>query len=109
MAYGDKKLEGGHSSAHPISDSLPILVSTSTDGKGSNRIREELISVACWKLDDVRFAFDSSFVLPAAKPEFAELALLRVAFPVSPLSLFGHADPVGDDVYKGDRNAGCAT
>ena len=100
MAYGEKKLEGGHASAHPVAGSIPIHVAPSTSGKEINRLREELISTACWKLDDCRFAFDSSFVLPTSKPEFAELAVLRTVFPGSPLSLFGHADPVGDDTYN---------
>ena len=86
---------------------LPVFVSPSTQGKGKNTIRMELIAVACWKLDDVRFAFASSFPLPAVKHEFAGLSQLIKKHPKSPLSVFGHADPVGDDNFNkalsGDR------
>jgi len=55
---------------------------------------------ACWKLDDGRFDFDSCFVRPEAKAELAELAALRAAHPGCPMSLFGHADPTGDETYN---------
>src|SRR5687768_6497074 len=73
MAYGEKKLEGGYAASHKQEDPFPILVAPSL-GKEKNTIRQELITIACWKIDDVRFYFDSSFVLPAAKPEFEEFA-----------------------------------
>ncbi|HVY61675.1 MAG TPA: OmpA family protein, partial [Planctomycetota bacterium] len=56
--------------------------------------------VACWRLNDARFEFDSSFVKPAAKREVALLAALCRDHPGSPASVFGHADPVGDDAYN---------
>jgi len=99
MAYSDKKLEGGYAGSHKIQDQFPILAAPS-HGKEKNTIREELITVACWKIDDVRFHFDSSFVMPGSKPEFAEFAAVRASVPGAPLSLFGHADPVGDDTYN---------
>jgi len=77
---------------------FPLLVAPTTDGRGKNTIRMELIPVACWKLNDVRFEFGSSFLLPESRGEFLELAQLRKEHPGSPLSVFGHADPVGDDV-----------
>ena len=99
MPYSDKKLDGGYAASHKNQDPFPILAAPS-HGKEKNTIREELITVACWKLDDVRFHFDSSFVLPASKVEFAEFAAVRASVPGAPLSLFGHADPVGDDAYN---------
>jgi hypothetical protein len=91
---------GGLSASHPELETLPILVSPSTEGKGRNTIRMELIPIACWKLDDVRFAFGSSFVLPSVKKEFADLDALRKKHPNSPLSVFGHADPTGDEAFN---------
>lgn len=99
MTFGNKPLEGGHAASHSEHDVLPILAAPATKGE-LNRIRMELIPVACWKLEDLRFDFDSSFVVPAAKPEFAELRELRKARPGAPLSLFGHADPTGDETYN---------
>ncbi len=60
----------------------------------------ELIPVACWKLNDVRFLFGSSFLLPQTRGEFIELLQLRKAHPGAPLSVFGHADPVSDDTFN---------
>jgi len=99
LGYGDKKTDGGHTASMPGASVLPVHVAPST-GKEKNTIREELIPVGCWKLEDLRFAFDSSMVLPEAQPEFQELATLKSALPGSPLTMFGHADPVGDEVYN---------
>src|SRR5574337_1959703 len=65
-----------------------------------NTIREGLVPVARWQVEDLRFDFDSSFVLPDARDEFALLAALRHDFPECRMALFGHADPVGDDEYN---------
>ena len=71
-----------------------------TAGKGKNAIRMELVPVGCWKLEDVRFAIASSFLLPETRKEFAELESLLKKHPKAPLTVFGHADPVGDDVFN---------
>ena len=99
MAYGEKRLGGGHAASHPELEAFPILVATAT-GSEKNVIREELSTVACWRLDDLRFDFNSAFVSPEAKPEFTELRVLRDAHAGAPLSVFGHADPVGDEEYN---------
>ena len=65
-----------------------------------NVIRDLLIPVACWRMDDVRFEFASSFIMPDAADEFAMLQVLRKAHTGAPLSLFGHADPVGEDEFN---------
>lgn len=91
---------GGLSASHPQVPNLPVLVAPSTAGKGKNTLRMELIPVACWKLKNARFAFASSFILPDTRPEFTELVKLRQAHPGAPLSIFGHADPVGDDAFN---------
>jgi hypothetical protein len=44
-------------------------------------------------MDDIRFEFASSFILPDAADEFTMLSVLMQAHAGSPLSLFGHADP----------------
>ena len=90
---------GGQSATHPRSELFTIAAAPAT-GKEKNTIRMELIPVACWKLNDVRFAFGSSFVLPATKSEFVELASLRKQHPRAPMSVFGHADPAGDDTFN---------
>ncbi len=99
MAYGDKRLGGGYAAGHQVGEAFPILAATAT-GNEKNVIREELTTVACWRLDDLRFAFNSAFVAPEAKPEFTELRAVRDAHAGAPLSVFGHADPVGDEEYN---------
>ena len=91
---------GGVSGRHPPTEPFPILVSPATGGRGHNTIREELVVVACWKLNDVRFLFGSSFILPQTRGEFFELLQLRREHPGSPFSVFGHADPVSNDVFN---------
>jgi hypothetical protein len=99
LPFGDKKLDGGHAASHADEDLFPVLAAPGT-GKEKNTIRMELVAVACWRLDDVRFDFDSSFVVPQSKAEFAELAGLHASHAGCPYSIFGHADPVGDDNYN---------
>ena len=89
---------GKHGSHPPVSD-LPVHAAPRT-GKETTTIRLELVSVACWKLNNVRFAFGSSFVVPETRQEFVHLADLRKQFPGAPLSVFGHADPTGDDAFN---------
>ncbi len=96
-------------------------------GPRLNTIRGLPRPILCWKVEDVRFAFDSSFVTcnpdnspdpltnpddptsdPLAKPftralgdirdELKLLASQIKQHPGCPLSVFGHADPVGPAV-----------
>jgi hypothetical protein len=106
--------DGGVAGTHPTAADASVRVGPSTAIE-QNLVTAGLIPVACWRVDDVRFDFDSSFVLPEMAEEIAALAKLREAhkkrvvprtniklpefiFPV--LSIFGHADPVGEDEYN---------
>ena len=77
----------------------PVLIPPAV---GSQRatLRERLVPVSAWQVEDVHFEFDSSFVVPEAAEAFALLAAVRHDHPRSPISLFGHADPVGNDEYN---------
>ena len=90
---------GGMAATHPPHLALPVLVGPATDAK-FNTIRDGILPIACWRMNDVRFEFDSSFVKPEAKEEFAHFAKLKETFKDSPVSIFGHADPVSDDNYN---------
>jgi outer membrane protein OmpA-like peptidoglycan-associated protein len=68
-----------------------------TTGDGYNTLRDPLVPVACWRMDDINFAFGTSFITAGAKAGFAHLALIRRDHEGSLLSLFGHADPSGQD------------
>lgn len=101
---------GGVSSEHDSSEPFEFLVGPTTSDQ-FNTARLRLIPVACWRVDDIRFAFDSSFVAadssrePAYIPgdiraELQHLVTLLKDHPGCPLSVFGHADPVGNDDYN---------
>src|SRR5258706_12781115 len=100
--------DGGIAAKHPITPDITAIVGPAT-GSEHNTIRVGIIPVACWRLEDVRFAFDSSFVVPGIAAELKNLALLVRDHPPAsksngkpgfPLSVFGHADPVGNDDYN---------
>lgn len=95
--------EGGVAGVHSKKEGLTALIAPSS-GSGSNKIRMPLLPKACWKIEDFRFRFDSSFLLPEVA---AEIPLLKDLIEehteqgIKPaLSIFGHADPVGDEEYN---------
>ena len=92
---GPGGMAGNH--ADPDSSSRPVAPATAGE---LNTFRPGLFPIACWRLDDVRFDFDSSFVRPEATLEIKLLAALIRQHPGAPLSVFGHADPVGNDDYN---------
>jgi len=104
--------EGGTSAAHPPIPPLRVVVGPAT-GAESNLLRFAIVAIACWRIGDVRFHFDSSFVVPEARTEFQTLSRLiedRTEKPginppggkpkAPPLSIYGHADPTGNDEYN---------
>lgn len=105
---------GGATGTVPITAEAQVLVGPSTSTE-KNLVTAGLIPVGCWRVDDIRFDFDSSFLLPDLAPEIQAFASLRDEHkkPVSPrttpdmpkfifppLTIFGHADPVGNDDYN---------
>jgi hypothetical protein len=93
---GRRTLEGGVAGPHEVPQLHPVRVGPATADE-FNTVTAGIIPVACFRFEDIRFAFGSSFVTPATRDELAELAELIKAHPGSPLSVFGHADPVGQD------------
>jgi len=100
--------EGGVSGKHSSVPPFEFRVGAATSDQ-FNTARFRLIPIACWRVDDIRFAFDSSFVSAdlssdAApddiRAELRHLLVLLKAHPGCPLSVFGHADPVGSDDYN---------
>lgn len=69
-------------------------------GTESSRVQVPLRAVGCCLLPDRHFDFDSSFLRPDVAESLGRLASKRKANPGSPISLFGHADPVGQDEYN---------
>ena len=102
--------EGGMAATHPVAHTLPVLAGPST-GAERNTATVGLIPIACWRVNDIRFEFDSSFVKPEIATELQHLAELRQKHTIGgtggtgvtlypPLSIFGHADPIGTDTYN---------
>jgi len=103
--------DGGIGASHVPTSPLRVTAGPAT-GSESNLIRSALIPLACWRLGDIRFAFDSSFIIPEARSEFQVLAQLiaehgeKTPFKPGetlrppPLSIFGHTDPTGNDDYN---------
>jgi hypothetical protein len=107
---GNSISSGGMTGDHPVFVILPFKVASSTESQ-FNTVRLPLVSIACWNVEDVRFAFDSSFVDADCAPqkknspedirrELKALKKLVTKYPGCPLTLFGHADPVGNDAYN---------
>jgi hypothetical protein len=88
---------------HGAQNALPVLVSAEKP-EDKNTLRAAIIPFACWRVDDVRFAFDSSIVGPDVGPEMDQLGKLidqNKKEDKKPLaSIFGHADPTGSDDYN---------
>jgi len=81
---------------------LPVIVApTASDrAKAFNTVRKDTVVVACANLYPSNFAFDSSVVAPAAREGFRKLGGIIRRHPGCPMSLFGHADPSGSDIYN---------
>jgi outer membrane protein OmpA-like peptidoglycan-associated protein len=87
---------GGKAGQFPDPDTYAPLIGTTT-GNEFNTIRAAIIPFACWRADDMRFAFDQSVPDPGLAVEMENLADLMAAHPGCVLGVFGHADPVGSD------------
>ena len=86
-------------SAHPEKKQRVAFVAP-THAKEHNVIQFKASPVACALLPDAHFEFDSSFVKPQVWIGLKRLEQLRRQYPGSPLTVYGHADPVGDDSYN---------
>ncbi len=94
--------QGGFGIGYPPDPWAQNVHAATTTSKEKNTIRLGIKPVACWRLNNCRFQFGCSFVMPEAKAEFGSLQTLRSQFEGAPLSVFGHADPVGDDAFNKD-------
>lgn len=94
--------EAGRAGAHPPTPRFRVFAAPASPGSPVrfNAIEPGLFTIACWRMEDARFDFDSSFVRPEAKKELRLLAVVARQETGSPLSVFGHADPTGKDDYN---------
>src|SRR5579859_5067245 len=102
--------DGGVHGLHPSADSPTFFVAPTT-AEEFNNTRLPLIPIACWRVRRNPLPFDPSFLAadPSAasagapndiRSELLNLISLVQAHPGCPLSVFGHADPVGTDDYN---------
>ena len=90
-----RSTSGGAAGHHSPADPFEFLVAPTTADE-FNTAHLRLIPIACFRVDDVRFKFDSSFVLPEIQTEMKSFANLRkndTRLDGAPISIFGHADP----------------
>lgn len=87
----------------------PAFVAPTISGKEHNTIKTNVIPFAGWPAEDVRFAFGSSFIRPDINTEIGALKDLIDDHTLPdqkgdpkhkpPLTVFGHADPTGNEDY----------
>lgn len=94
----------GVAAAHPLRALQPFLVAP-TVAQAFNTLSLDLVAVACVQVPDILFEFDSSFPSPSVAPMLQQIPVLQQQHTNArgqkpPLSVFGHADPVGNDDYN---------
>jgi len=90
---------GSVSATHPEIVRLPLVVAASVDD-ALNRLGVRPRPRACWRIEGMRFDFGSSVILPEAEDDLSDLAALWHRTGGPPVSVFAHADPVGDDEFN---------
>jgi len=73
-SWRDTSNTGGVAGKHPDAEAGRIRVAP-TFVDEINTIKDPLVVVACWRLEDIRFEFASSFIRPEVTDEFAKLVL----------------------------------
>ena len=106
MTDDDSSTNASMAAQHSVVPRTKFKVAPTDGSTKFNTIRIPLIPVACWRLNDPAFGFDSSFVSPTFRDEIGTLSGIVAANPECPASLFGHCDPAGGDAINktlGDR------
>jgi hypothetical protein len=95
---GETAEAGGRQTAiAPVVIEVPAAVTVAAE---TNAVAVPLRAVAAVPVEDVRFEFDSSFLLPDATRALERVAPLRERLSGTRMTVFGHADRVGDDAYN---------
>src|ERR1019366_3421138 len=82
--------DAGCTGVHERQDLVYLAVAPQTTAE-FNKLRLPIEAIACWRMDDARFDFDSSFIVSAARKEFGLLRAVVNENPEAPLTVFGHA------------------
>lgn len=78
---------------------LPMRVAPAVDGT-FNTVRPTIAAIACFRLNEALFDFDSSLLRPTVRAAMPRFAALLAAHPGALASVFGHADASGTDEYN---------
>jgi protein-arginine deiminase len=100
--------EGGIAAKQAVGGPLPVLLAPTEEDR-HNVVRVPLVPVACFRVEDLRFEFGSSVPTPEIRAELRNLGTLLDQNPDCPISVFGHADPVGEDTANKDLSGRRAT
>lgn len=90
----------GISAQHPDDEKVLLVEPSMAPGGTPSNMTLPIRLIACWKAEDICFDFDSSFVKPDSNDEIQAFFKLWNDNDKPPISIFGHADPVGEDVYN---------
>jgi outer membrane protein OmpA-like peptidoglycan-associated protein len=101
---------GAFSATHPPQPELSLLAGTTTTSE-FNTAHLAVFPIACYKMENLHFVFDSSILSPDLPVGIQQLKALldlhsqptpgsATAKITPPVSIFGHADPVGSDDYN---------
>jgi hypothetical protein len=96
--------DSGIAALHTLLEEIPVAAPT--DRGKFNTITLPLVPIAWWRVEDINFEFASSIPSPSLGLGLKHLAQVMdeagkkdrpdLKEP-NPISIFGHADPVGDD------------
>ncbi len=102
--------EAGIAADHAALPPALALVAATINRTEHNGIRPSLAPIACWRANDMRFEFESSFVRPEITKELGALKSLidSLTLPDAQgrpqhkpaVTVFGHADPTGNDDFN---------
>ena len=97
-------IEHGTVASHTSRDAQPFIVAPTT-ANHTNTLELDLVAIACISLHDTVFEFDSSFPTPDIALMLNDVHPMRQRHKSATgqlplISIFGHADPVGDDAYN---------
>ncbi len=104
------KTVGGIAALHLPLPQADVSVAPTLVSSEHNTLKNTIVPFACWRASDIRFDFESSFVRPEITVEIASLNELVEKHTIvdeqtgaahkPALSIFGHADPTGDDEFN---------
>ena len=94
--------DGGVAAEHAPKLTLPVITAPFPDAEKDsfNALRRSLVTIACKDVPGAHYAFDSSVLSPLAREGFKALKGIIDRHPGAPISIFGHADPEGNEIYN---------